>query len=147
MGRAKETFGKKQTRENQLKKRQEKERRKQERKEQGKSSFEDMIAWVDANGQIVSEPPTEEKEEIKASDIDVSIPKGGVKSVEIINEGKVRNYDDSKGFGFIQSNSYENSIFFHINDCLEEIKPGYKVSFDLEKGQKGMKAINVKKVS
>ena len=58
MGRSKETFGKKEVRNKQLKKRKEKEKRRLEKKEQDKkSNFDDMLAWVDENGQICSTPP------------------------------------------------------------------------------------------
>ena len=146
MGRS-ESFNKKEVRDKQLKKRKEKEKRKQERKEQGKSSFDDMIAWVDENGQICSEPPSlDNKEEIKAENIEVSVPKGGARNQNKLIEGKVVNYDDTKGFGFISSNDLSESVFFHINDCETEIKVGDKVGFETEKGPKGLKAINVKKL-
>ena len=147
MGRAKETFGKKEVRKKQLKKRKDKEQRKSERKELGKNSFDDMIAWVDANGQICSEQPVfDKKEEIKAEHIEVSIPKGGIKIKDTVNKGKIKNFDDSKGFGFISSVQLNDSIFFHVNDCLQEVKIGDKVEFGTEKGPKGLKAINVKKI-
>ncbi len=57
MGRSRETYGKKDVRNKQIKKRKEKEKKRMEKKEQGKSSFDDMIAWVDENGQIVETPP------------------------------------------------------------------------------------------
>lgn len=146
MGRAKETFGKKEVRNKQLKKRKEKEKRKQEKKEKGKSSFDDMLAWVDENGQICSEPPsTENSEEIKAESIEVSVPKGGNKIKDTWIKGKISTFDVIKGFGFINSMQLDNNVFFHINDCTEEVKSGDKVEFETERGQKGLKAINIKK--
>ena len=56
------------------------------------------------------------------------------------------NYDVTKGFGFISSVQLIDSVFFHINDCEGEVKTGDKVEFKTEKGQRGLKAINVKKV-
>ncbi len=147
MGRSKETFGKKEVRNKQIKKRKEKELRKREKKGQGKSSFDDMIAWVDENGQILSEPPlAENKQEVIADQIEVSIPKGGVRAKEIISKGKIRNFDIEKGFGFISSMQQKNSVFFHINDCEQEVRAGDKVEFETENGPKGLKAFNVKKV-
>lgn len=149
MGRSKETFGKKEVRNKQIKKRKEKEKRKQERKEQGKSNFDDMLAWVDEDGQVCSEPPsTENKEEINAEDIEVSVPKGGNKPEETTITGKVRNYDDTKGYGFIYSSQLDDTVFFHINDCTEEeIKAGDKVEFEIENGPKGLKAIQIVKTT
>ncbi len=146
MGRAKETFGKKEVRNKKLKKRKEKEKRKLEKKEQGKNSFDDMMAWVDENGQICSEPPSQEnKEEIKAENIEISVPKGGTKAKDMVVAGRVKNFDEAKGFGFIGSDQLSDSVFFHVNDCNEEIKVGDKVEFQTEKGPKGLKAINVSK--
>lgn len=147
MGRAKETVGKKDVRSKQLKKRKEKEKLKQERKEKGKSSFDDMIAWVDENGQICSEPPSSEnKPKVKAEDIEISVPKGGGKPKELTNRGKVNNFDKTKGFGFINVTNSADSLFFHISDCIDEVTTGDKVTFETEKGPKGLKAAQVKKV-
>ncbi|MBN1118582.1 MAG: cold shock domain-containing protein [Bacteroidales bacterium] len=146
MGRAKETFGKKEVRNKQLKKRKDKEKRRTERKEQGKTSFDDMIAWVDENGQICSEQPDlSKKEKIDVNSIEISVPKGGIKGKDKVLTGKVRNYDDTKGFGFISVIQLNDSVFFHVNDCTEEIKVGDKVEFETEKGLKGLKAINIRK--
>ena len=58
MARSKETFGKKELEKKKLKKRKEKEARKEERKASGGSqSFEDMLVYVDENGQLTSTPP------------------------------------------------------------------------------------------
>jgi cold shock CspA family protein len=148
MGRAKETFGKKEVRNKQLKKRKEKEKRKLERKESGKKSgLDDMLAWVDANGQIVSSPPSdEERAEVKAENIEISVPKGGAAPIESANKGRVKNFDTTKGFGFITTMQMQDDIFFHINDCLEEIKQGDKIEFETEKGVKGLKAVKIKKI-
>ena len=145
MGRSKETFGKKEVRNKQIKKRKDKQKRKLEKKEQGKSSLDDMIAWVDENGQIIDAPPdTTKKSEIVAENIEVSVPRGG--SVKPINHytGKVNNFDESKGFGFISSQDLNESVFVHVNDCDGQITTGSKVEFETEKGLKGLKAVNVK---
>lgn len=148
MSRAKETVGKKEVRNKQIKKRQEKERRKLARKEQGKTNFDDMLAWVDANGQLCSAPPSaEDKEEVKVENIAISTPKGGIQIEVPINKGRIKNYDSTKGYGFISSMQMKDSIFFHINDCTEEVKAGDKVEFETENGQKGMKAVQVKKIT
>ncbi|MCB0804822.1 MAG: cold shock domain-containing protein [Bacteroidales bacterium] len=144
MGRSKETFGKKEVRNKQLKKRKEKEKRKLERKEQGKDSFDDMIAWVDENGQILDAPPDEtQKTEVKAEDIPVSVPKGGFVREVQMNTGKIKNFDSAKGYGFISCNQFQDPVFVHIKDCDNEPEPGDKVEFETESGPKGLKAVNV----
>ena len=147
MSRAKETFGKKEVRNKQLKKRKEKEQRRLERKESGRSSFNDMLAWVDENGRICSEPPSfDKKPEVKIESIEVSIPKGGIIKKESGFKGKIMNFDTTKGFGFINRMQPKDTVFFHINDCIGDVKTGDKVEFELEKGQKGTKAVNIKKL-
>jgi len=147
MGRAKETFGKKEVRNKQAKKRKEKEKRRQERKEKGSDSFDDMIAWVDENGNICSEPPdADQKEEVDAEQIEVSVPKGGAKIKDMLNTGKIKNYDENKGYGFIYCNQLNDSVFFHINDCEQDIQTGDKVEFKTENGPRGLKAFNINKI-
>ena len=147
MSRSRETFGKKEVRNKQLKKRKEKESKRQERKEHGSSGkLEEMLAWIDENGNILSEPPTKtNKSEVKAENIEVSIPKSEPGENKKFHTGKVINYDESKSFGFI--NSLSESVFFHKNDCLDDIRIGDLVSFETEKGPKGVKAIRIKRTS
>ena len=148
MGRSRETFGKKEVRKKQIKKRKEKESRRQERKEHGSSGkLEDMLAWVDENGNIISEPPTKtKKSEVKAENIEVSIPKAEPGEHNKYRTGKVINFNESKSFGFISSPSLSESVFFHTNDCLEHISDGDQVVFETEKGLKGLKAFQIKKM-
>jgi hypothetical protein len=73
MARPQETFNKKELEKKRLQKRKEKEQRKEERKANAKegSSLEDMMAYVDENGNISSTPPdpTRRKPTIKTEDI------------------------------------------------------------------------------
>ena len=143
-----ESFGKKEVRTKQLKKRKDKElRREQKKVSQKRNSFDDMLAWVNENGQICSSPPDlSKREEIRADQIETSIPKGGIVKESILLKGRINNFDISKGYGFITGNHLSESIFFHITDCIDEIKAGYKVEFETEMGAKGLKAVNVKRL-
>jgi len=144
MGRSKETYNKKEVRKNQAKKKKDKEARKMAKKEEGKSSFDDMIAYVDENGVITSEPvdPTT-KTEIKLEDIAVSVPKGSDLDEDPIRKGTVSFFNDSKGFGFIIDSETKRDIFVHINNVIGEIKEGNLVTFEIENGQRGQNAVNV----
>ncbi|MCU4164108.1 cold shock domain-containing protein [Carboxylicivirga caseinilyticus] len=148
MARSQETFGKKEVRNKKEKKRKDKEQRKQLKKEQGKKDFDDMIAWVDENGMITSTPPDQtQKTEVKAENIEISVPKAENRNIITTRTGRVNNFDESKGFGFIIDLDTKESIFVHINDCLEPLKVGNKVEFETEKGLKGLKAVKVKPIS
>ena len=60
--------------------------------------------------------------------------------------GKVVHYDTNRGFGFLAPESGGADVFLHINDIdIDEssLKPGAKVSFDVEETDRGAKAVNV----
>lgn len=146
MARSKETFGKKEVRNKQAKKRKDKAKRRLEKKEQEtKGGLDDMIAWVDENGVIMDTPPDlTQKTEVKAENIEIGVPKAEFRVNNKLRNGRVNNFDDSKGFGFITDSENNDSIFVHTSDCAQPIKTGDKVEFETEKGLKGLKAVNVK---
>jgi cold shock CspA family protein len=146
MGRSQETFNKKEVRTKKEKKRKDKEQKRQARKENEKSSFDNMIAYVDENGQITSTPPDPNKKtKIKAEDIDLGVPKRDtVDLTNPIRKGIVSFFNHDKGFGFIRDMNTQESIFVHINNVEEAIKENNKVSFEVEKGPKGLTAVRVK---
>ena len=147
MGRSQETFNKKEVRNKKEKKRKEKEKKRLARKEnEKKGSLDDMIAYVDENGNITSTPPDpNKKKNIKLEDIEISIPvRDSSMDDDPVRKGIVTFFNDSKGFGFIRDTESGESIFVHINNVLEEIKEDNVVNFEKVKGQKGPTAINVK---
>ena len=141
------TVDKRENEKKRLAKRAEKQKKKEERKLSPKAnSFEDMIAYVDENGVITSTPPEEnvKKEEIKQEEILISVPKKE-KEEPVILKGKVDFFNTSKGFGFIKELSGGERYFFHVNNILSSaITEGDIVTFDLERGLKGMYAINIR---
>ena len=146
MGRSQESFNKKEIRNRKEKKRKEKEKKRLARKEsEKKSSLDDMIAYVDAEGNITSTPPDpSKKEEVKLEDIEVSVPQSEDEPLDPIRRGVVTFFNDSKGFGFIRDLETKESIFVHVNNVLEDITEGNEVSFEVEMGPKGPSAIQVK---
>lgn len=65
-----------------------------------------------------------------------------------MKKGIVKEYDPSKGFGFITGDDKED-YFVHVSGLREYLKgrglrTGQKVSFDVDFGMKGDKAINVR---
>ncbi len=146
MGRSQETFHKKEIRNKKEKKRKEKEKKRLARKENDKSSFDDMIAYVDELGNITSTPPEEQiKSEIKLEDIEVGVPKKEDSDESVTQrKGIVKFFNDDKGYGFIKDMNSQESIFVHANNLEEPIKENNKVSFEIEKGPKGPTAVRVK---
>ena len=65
-----------------------------------------------------------------------------------MKKGIVKEYDALKGFVFITGDDNED-YFVHVSGLREHLKkkglaPGQKVSFDIDFGMKGDKAINVR---
>jgi CspA family cold shock protein len=64
--------------------------------------------------------------------------------------GKVKWFNDSKGFGFIEGNEEGEDIFVHYSSIQEEgfktLKEGEEVSFDIIEGPKGPQAANVVRI-
>jgi cold shock CspA family protein len=143
---SRETFSKKETKKNKEKKRKEKEQRKEERKaNKGGSSLEEMMAYVDENGNITSTPPDPTKKKlIREEDISIGVPKQTTRPEDIIRKGKITFFNDSKGYGFIKDAANGESIFVHVNNVLSPIKENDNVTFEVEKGPKGLSAVRVK---
>ena len=147
MGRSQETFKKKEVRNKQEKKRKDKEKKKLARKEQEKKGgLDDMIAYVDENGMITSTPPDPtKKKEIKPEEIEIGIPaRDPSDEPDPIRSGIVEYLNQSKGYGFIRDLETKESVFVHVNNMLEEVNEGNKVSFEVEKGKRGLAAVRVK---
>ena len=149
MARSQETFGKKEKEKKRLKKRKEKQERKEERRAASEGGgLEKMMAYLDEDGNIVDTPPdpTIKKKVIKASSIEIGVPKKEEDTTPKDHEGKVSFFDDSKGFGFILDSITQEKYFVHVSGLVDEIQENDKVSFELERGMKGMNAVNVKLV-
>lgn len=61
-----------------------------------------------------------------------------------MNTGKVKFFNESKGYGFIVDNESGKEYFVHISGLVDEVHENEEVSFDLQEGKKGMNAVNVK---
>jgi len=62
----------------------------------------------------------------------------------IMSQGTVKFFNNSRGFGFIAPDDGGKDVFVHKNGLIDQINEGDKVSFDVEEGQKGLNAVNVK---
>ena len=132
-----------------LQKRKEKEQRKAERKEnsdRGKP-LEEMLAYVDENGNISSTPPDPlKKKAINTNDILIGAQKREDTKEDLDRTGRITFFNDSKGYGFIKDDKSQESIFVHANASSSPLKENDKVSFQTERGPKGLAAVNVKKI-
>lgn len=64
-------------------------------------------------------------------------------------EGKVKFFNGSKGFGFVISDGDEKEYFVHITGLALGVRlnENDRVTFDVEDGERGPKAVNVKLAS
>ena len=142
------TVDKRENEKKRLARRAEKQKKKEDRKLLGKAnSFDDMIAYVDENGVITSTPPelNPNKEEIKQEDILISTPKKGDIETSTVLKGRVDYFNESKGYGFIKDLGSDEKYFFHVsNNTLTDISETDIVTFELERGLRGMNAINIR---
>lgn len=153
MAKSQETYNKKEKEKKRLKKRQDKLKRQEERNaaaeanaEAGISGFDSMIAYVDENGNITDTPPDlTKKKKVNAKSIEIGVPRREKEEVDAVRKGRVEFFNDSKGFGFIKEHDTHEKYFVHVNGLLEEIRENDMVTFELERGMKGMNAVRVKK--
>nr|WP_299606359.1 cold shock domain-containing protein [uncultured Aquimarina sp.] len=60
-----------------------------------------------------------------------------------MKEGTVKFFNTAKGFGFIKLKDSDEDIFLHQSGIIDEIRENDNVKFTMERGQKGMNAVNV----
>ena len=146
MAKSKETFGKKEKEKQRLKNRQDKQQKMEERKANAKKgkSLDEMMAYIDENGNLSSMPPDPKKKKVfKQEDMNTGVPVPVEE--DPIRQGIVTFFNDAKGYGFIKDSKTQESIFVHANQLSELIKENDKVNFMVERGPKGLNALNVKK--
>lgn len=143
-----ETWNKKELEKKKQKKKQEKEQRKEERKANAKEgkSLDDMIAYVDENGNLSSTPPDPNKKRVfKEEDMVIGVArKEAANPEDLIRKGIVSFFNDAKGYGFIKDSESGESIFVHMNGLIDKIKDNNKVTFEVEMSPKGPNAVRVK---
>jgi cold shock CspA family protein len=150
MAKSKETFNKKEKEKKKLKQRQDKEEKREERKANNKkgASLADMMAYIDENGNITSTPPDPMRKKVfKQEDMQIGVPKQVESEEDAVRTGVVTFFNDGKGFGFIKDSVTQESVFIHVNQLSGPIKENDKVTFEVEKGPRGLSAVNVNKVS
>jgi len=151
MAKSQQTFNKIEKEKKRLKKREEKKKKKDARKAEAKENKQGIqFAYVDQFGNLTDTPPDpSQKIKVDAESIEIGIPKkeaSDYEEVDPVRKGKVSFFDTSKGFGFIIDSENNEKYFCHVIGFLDEIAENDRVSFELERGMKGMNAVRVKKV-
>ena len=63
-----------------------------------------------------------------------------------MNTGKVKFFNEAKGFGFVTEEGSNEEHFVHVSGLIDEIREGDNVEFELKEGKKGLNAVNVRVV-
>lgn len=141
-----DSYFKKENAKKKTKKKQEKLQRREDRKvnnNKGKD-LEDMIIYVDINGNFTSVPPhlqttqpvaprrREEEEPEDALDSDKEFT-------------GIVTYVSEKGYGFITEDTSNDSVFFHHKQLSQQFNKHDSVIYNKEKTDRGDRAINIKK--
>ena len=148
MAKARETFGKKEKEKKRLKQRQDKQEKMDERKANAKGgkSLEEMMAYIDENGNISSVPPDPRKKKtFNVEDMQISVPKYEPPAEEPVRTGKIAFFNEDKGFGFINDAKTGERIFVHVSQLTERIAENDSVQFEVGAGDRGLSAFNVKR--
>lgn len=61
-----------------------------------------------------------------------------------MKNGKVKFFNNSKGFGFIVDEENGEEIFVHQSGLIDEVRENDNVTFEVTEGRKGLNAINVR---
>jgi cold shock CspA family protein len=148
MAGSQETYNKRDQEKKRLKKRLDKQQKLADRKANSPGGgLDNMIAYVDEYGQITDTPPDPAtRKKIDAGSIEIGVPKRETVETPSVRKGRVEFFNHSKGFGFIKEVDSQEKFFVHVNNLTEEIREGDVVTFELERGFKGMSAVRVKKV-
>ncbi len=61
-------------------------------------------------------------------------------------QGTVKFFNETKGFGFITPSDNSQDVFVHASGLIDEIRENDKVKYEVERGKKGINAVNVEVV-
>ena len=57
--------------------------------------------------------------------------------------GRIEHFNESKGYGFVKDLGSSEKYFFHISAAPQIIKEGDIVTFEIERGTRGMNAVRI----
>jgi len=60
--------------------------------------------------------------------------------------GTVKFFNESKGYGFIKPDTAGEDVFVHASGLIDQVRENDKVKFEVERGKKGLNAVNVELV-
>ena len=65
----------------------------------------------------------------------------------VMAKGKVAFFNDTGGYGFIETDEADDDVFFHMEDVGgPDLEEGQEVEFEIEQADKGPRAKNVQRL-
>lgn len=140
------TFAKRELEKKKARIKQEKAERRKERKlnkSKGKG-LEDMLAYLDEDGNLTSTPPDgSNRKEVDLDAIQLgAAPKPPQNNSD--RTGTISSFDDARGYGFITDSEHGENVFVHVNEATEPLRRGDRVHYAWQRGPKGYTALGVK---
>jgi CspA family cold shock protein len=62
-------------------------------------------------------------------------------------QGTVKFFNNTKGFGFIKPSDSSEDIFVHSSGLIDEVRENDLVTYEVERGKKGMNAVKVEVIN
>ncbi|HLW63186.1 MAG TPA: cold shock domain-containing protein [Flavobacterium sp.] len=140
-----DSFSKKENNKKKSKKQQDKTARREDRKinnNKGKS-LDDMIVYVDVNGNFTSVPPHLQNREEDLAKAKKSMSDAAIDEDTVFTG--IVTYLSEKGYGFITEDKTGENVFFHQGQLNQPVIKHDKVSYKKESTLKGNRAIDIKK--
>ncbi|SOD13958.1 cold-shock protein [Pedobacter xixiisoli] len=63
-----------------------------------------------------------------------------------MQQGTVKFFNETKGFGFITPANGGSEVFVHISGLIDQVQQNDQVTYEVENGKRGLNAVNVKVV-
>lgn len=150
MGASNETFSKREKEKARQKKKQDKQEKRDDRKatvNKGQS-LDQMLAYVDENGNISTTPPNPRNHKpVDQQDIAIGVARREPEAPQdVIRQGTITMFNTSKGYGFIRDQQSQQSIFVHQNELIDPVHESDRVTFEIRNTPKGASAVQVKKL-
>ncbi|MCK8495971.1 cold shock domain-containing protein [Spirosoma sp. RP8] len=149
MGASNETFSKREKEKARQKKKQDKQGKRDDRKANltKGQSLDQMLAYVDENGNLSTTPPDPKGyKSVDQEEIVIGIAKREPELVEVVRRGTVTMFNSAKGFGFIRDQQNQQSVFVHQNELIDPIQENDRVTFEIKNTPKGASAVQVRKL-
>ena len=61
-----------------------------------------------------------------------------------MHTGKVKFFNETKGYGFIVDDQNGEEYFSHVTGLIDKVRESDSVEFELEEGKKGLNAVKVR---